>query len=172
MTGRPSTFTQEQADVICDRLVSGRSLRSICADADMPQCSTVMKWLERFPAFAEQYARARELQADTIFDEILHIADETAHAQSSDDIQAARLRIDARKWMAGKLRPKKYSDKIDHTLSGPDGQPIQVAHANVGDLARTLRAAATGKLAETVVPSILIAPAPQDRGADAADDLL
>src|SRR5688572_25435291 len=74
--GRPSTFTQETADAICLRLATGESLRSICADEQMPGQSTVYQWLNANEAFVEQYTRAREAQADTIFDEILDIADD------------------------------------------------------------------------------------------------
>ncbi|MFX3756332.1 hypothetical protein ACJBQH_10410, partial [Streptococcus suis] len=62
-------------DVICERIVEGQSLREIVRDPVMPASSTVFKWLSQFPSFAEQYTRAREAQADTIFDEILDIAD-------------------------------------------------------------------------------------------------
>ena len=69
-------FSQEMADTICERIANGESLRSICDPDDMPAASTVCLWLSKNPRFAEQYARAREAQADTIFDEILDIADD------------------------------------------------------------------------------------------------
>lgn len=120
---RALEFTQEVADIICERIADGQSLRSICTDEEMPSTSTVCKWLGRLPDFAEQYARAREAQADTLFDEILTIADDGSNDTYLDDegnqrteqdvIARSRLRVDARKWMAGKLRPKKYGEKLD-----------------------------------------------------------
>ncbi len=120
-----SSFTQETADAICEALADGKSLRSICAADDMPHTSTVCRWLadEKNSAFREQYARAREAQADAIFDEILDIADETESDTkigkdgeeicNNEWISRSRLRIDARKWMAGKLQPKKYGEKLE-----------------------------------------------------------
>lgn len=110
MTGRPSSFTQDTADAICERLADGESLRKICRDPAMPSTSTVCKWLGKNADFAEQYARARELQADALFDEVLDIADKGPTAL--EDTNDRRLQVDARKWMAGKLKGK-YSDKAD-----------------------------------------------------------
>jgi hypothetical protein len=99
----------------------------------MPCTTTVCKWLNDFPEFAAQYARAREAQADAIFDEILDIADDGSNdwmerrredgsvdeVFNHEHVTRSKLRIDARKWMAGKLRPKVYGDKLD--LSSSDG---------------------------------------------------
>lgn len=105
-------YSKQWADMICEMLINGASLRAICLSEDMPALSTVMKWLGNEPEFAEQYARARELQQDTYADEITHIAD------TEPDPQRARVRIDARKWHASKLAPRKYGDKIETVHSG------------------------------------------------------
>lgn len=113
--GRPSSFTQDTADTICERLATGESLRTICKDDAMPDQRTVFRWLadEERELFRQQYARARELQADALFDEILDLAD-----GGTADVQRDRLSVDARKWMAGKLQPRKYGDKVEHQHSG------------------------------------------------------
>ena len=147
-TGRPSSFTQAIADEICERLADGESLRSICNAEHMPSKATVFRWLadDRYTIFRDQYARARECQADAIFDEILDIADtpmlgekrktlpdgkeEVTHG---DMIEHRRLRVDARKWMAGKLRPKKYGDLHKFEHSGPDGEPLTVVVERASD---------------------------------------
>jgi len=129
-------YTQELADTICARLADGESLRSICSDDSMPAMSTVMGWLARnaHAGFVEQYTRAREAQADAIFDECLDIADDGRNdwmerrdedggnlgwKENGEAMQRSRLRIDTRKWMAGKLRPKVYGDRqiIDNNHS-------------------------------------------------------
>lgn len=122
--GRPSDFTDELADKICAELSNARSLRSICLDEDMPCQTTVFKWLRENADFAQQYARAREAQADAIFDEMLDIADDGANdfmgadeKYNGDAVARSKLRVDTRKWMAGKLAPKKYGEK---TLLGSD----------------------------------------------------
>lgn len=137
---RPCEFTQEVADEICERIADGESLRSICSEDRMPNKSTVFKWLGAFSAFSDQYARARETQADTLFDEVLLIADDGRNdwmerngAESpgwqlnGEHLQRSRLRVDARKWMAGKLRPKKYGEKITQEHTGEDGGPLVVS---------------------------------------------
>lgn len=111
--GRPSDFTEELALKICDLLSDGTSLRKICAKAEMPAKITVLKWLATKPEFAAQYNAAREMQADSIFDEIKDIADDRKL-----DAQDKRVRIDARKWIAGKMRPKKYGDRSEVDLTG------------------------------------------------------
>lgn len=130
-------FSQEVFDAICERIADGESLRSICSDEGMPTKSNVFRWLTGNQERADQYARAREAQADALFDDVLSIADDARNdwmeAHGDDDvgyrvngenIQRSRLRIDARKWMAGKLRPKVYGEKLSHEHSGPDGEPI------------------------------------------------
>lgn len=127
MAGK-TTFTQDKADAICERIADGQSLRTICADEGMPSTSTVCKWLAEQPSFSEQYARARELQADALFDEILEIADDGSNdwmerknadnqsigwRENGEALRRSALRVDARKWMAGKLKPKKYGDKLE-----------------------------------------------------------
>ena len=134
--GRPSKFSQALAGEICDRLSKGESLRAICsgdeqtADGFMPHRATVMRWLESNEAFREQYARAREAQADHFVDEIIEIADSpnaTTNPQTGEvearDPQRDRLRVDARKWVASRLAPKKYGDRIDHTSSDGSMSP-------------------------------------------------
>jgi hypothetical protein len=112
--GRPSTYTEETTSTICERLAAGESLRRICLEQEMPDQTTVYKWVMRHEAFAQQYARARLLQADTLFDEVLDISDGLmpVEDEAERDVARDRLRIDTRKWIAGKLRPQKYNDKL------------------------------------------------------------
>ena len=75
--GRPPLFTIELGDEICNRIADGKSLRAICDEGDMPDKATVFRWLsaEQHKDFRNQYARARDVQADVIFDEMLDITD-------------------------------------------------------------------------------------------------
>ena len=112
--GRPTLYSLEIALEICDRIADGESLVKICS---------VYEWLLRYKEFADIYARAREDQADTLADEIHAISDELPQ-QIVDDkgktrydsayVQWQKNRVDARKWVAAKLKPKKYSDRIAH----------------------------------------------------------
>jgi hypothetical protein len=132
----PMPFTEEIADKICELLAEPLSLRKICDMEGMPSKTTVLKWLDQHPEFARQYARAREAQADAMIDDTLDIAD-----NKSLDPQDRRVRIDTRKWLAGKLRPKKYGEKI---LLGEDADnPLQKPEATIDvfKLAEQLREA-------------------------------
>lgn len=103
---------QSIKDRVCLEITEGKSLRSICEADDMPSAETIRVWLIEDGDFSAQYTRAREEQADFYADEIIDIAD------TAKDANLARLQIDARKWKASKLQPKKYGDKIDLNHSG------------------------------------------------------
>ena len=108
----------------------GESARQICRDDSMPALSTLMKWVTDADkiAFSEQYARARDCQADFYADEIVDIADELAEDADSNAIQRARLRVDSRKWKVARMSPRKYGDKqqVDHVSSDFSMQPTTV----------------------------------------------
>jgi hypothetical protein len=136
--GRPSEYTQEVADAICAELAEGKSLRSVCKAESMPCIRTVFTWMRTYPEFLQQYARAKEESADALTDEMLDIADDTARdfaegengpVFNSEHVQRSRLRVDTRKWIASKLKPKKYGDKI--AVGGADDLPaMRVVLAN------------------------------------------
>jgi hypothetical protein len=128
--GRPTDYNQEIADKICEAISDGMSLREICKADDMPCKATVFRWLGLHKEFSDQYARAREEQAEALADDIVAIADNAGNPLLIDDVPLlkdgepvmyadasavahARLKVDARKWVASKLKPKKYGDKLD-----------------------------------------------------------
>jgi hypothetical protein len=104
----------------------------------MPDQRTIYRWLEAHEQFRQQYARAREIQADTLFDEMLDIADDARNdwmkrnhgeddpgwVANGEHIQRSRLRIESRKWMAGKLKPKVYGEKIEHEVGSDPNKPL------------------------------------------------
>ena len=133
--GRPSTYTEEMGNLICDKLTEGVSLRKLCAQPEFPTASTVYVWLDRFPEFAERYARAREAATEDMLEDILEIAD---HPEL--DPQEKRVRIDTRKWAMGKLRPKKYGDKQTHEIGNKEGETLKI-ESNAENAALTLKLA-------------------------------
>lgn len=123
---RPTKYTNELADKICDAIASSnRGLSHICEEDGMPGRSTIHRWLTENESFRDKYTRAREDQADFLADELLKIADEElkttteysggegSGVTTQDNVQRSRLMIETRKWMAMKLKPKKYGDKLD-----------------------------------------------------------
>ena len=118
--GRPSTYTEETANRICDKLTEGISLRKLCMQDDFPTASTVYVWLDRNPEFAERYARAREAATEDMLEEIFEIAD-----NPEIDVQDKRVRIDTRKWAMGKLKPKKYGEKQTVEVGNKEGETFK-----------------------------------------------
>lgn len=122
MVGRPSDYNDAIAEHICSEIASGRSLRSVCRDDGMPDKATVFRWLSKHETFRDQYARAQEDRTAALAEDIIEIADEG----NAEDVQRARLRIDARKWLMSKMAPKKYGDKITAEHTGEGGGPVEM----------------------------------------------
>lgn len=120
----------EIINTICDRISKGESLRSVLRSENMPSLSNFFAWIDNNKDFQNQYARATELRAETIFEDILNISDSTdndiielpdgSKVTNHHAINRDRLRVDSRKWMLAKMMPKKYGEKldIDHTTKG------------------------------------------------------
>ena len=137
--GRPSIYNQELAAKICERLIYGEGLRAICRDDAMPALSTVVDWVKDKPEFSAQYARARELQAELMLDDILEIADDSSRDTidtplgkivDHDVIQRARLKVDTRKWAMGKMS-RKFNDKVIQEHTGANGAALQPPVFNI-----------------------------------------
>jgi hypothetical protein len=110
---------------ICERIAKGETLAQICAERGQLCRETVMTHVMLDPELADIYARARSSQADALFEQILSIAAKATPAEAN----LARVRIDALKWVASKLAPRKYGDRIEVEQSG--GQPNLVVQ--IGD---------------------------------------
>lgn len=130
-TGRPSKFDAKLAEKICEQIATtSKSLKTICKGKDMPSTVTVYAWLgnEKYKNFLNLYASAREAQGHLLAEEIIGIADDSTgdttvnkqgeNVVDGEFVQRSRLKIDARKWLASKLAPKKYGDKIQTEHSG------------------------------------------------------
>ena len=129
--GRPTLLTSEMADAICDRLIEGESLSSICRDEAMPAKSAVFRWIATDPSFKGPI-HARE-------DRGLHCCGRRFYYHrgrcqkrldgiarphnpgwkaNGEHIQRSRLRVETRKWMLSKLLPHLYGDKSSVELNG------------------------------------------------------
>ena len=105
--GRPTDYTDELGDLICEGVSRKTPLARLCDENDcLPTPRTVYKWLRTHKAFVHNYTRAKEDQADFLVDEALTIADD-ASIEPADK----RIRVDTRKWVASRFNAKKYSDK-------------------------------------------------------------
>lgn len=137
-------ITDEHIKSICDRLVEGRSLRSICRDDDMPfSAAAVRQWIARNheSALAAQYYRSRDLGLDEMAEELLEVADDGTNdfterlnrdgssyvALDKEHVARSRLRCDTRKWYLSKLAPRRYGDRIQTDVTSSDGSLKQLS---------------------------------------------
>lgn len=131
-TGRPSEYSEEVALRICERMVEGESLRSICRDLEMPGLTTVFRWKDAHEGFRKRYAHAREMQAEVLAEEIIEIADTPRigvrrkmtprgpEYVEIDMVERSRLMVDSRKWAASKILPKRYGEPSQRTGESSD----------------------------------------------------
>lgn len=127
--GRPTIYNNELARLICERIATHEmGLQRLCNKYDdMPDKTTINEWRYKYPEFSHQYAQAKMMQAELFADEIIDIADDGSNdwmesydlengcegwRANGEHIQRSRLRIDSRKWIASKLAPKIYGEKV------------------------------------------------------------
>jgi hypothetical protein len=137
--GRSTDYTPELGFQICERMVEGNTLKKICLEPDMPDRSTIFRWLAKHPEFLAHYKIAIELHADWWADYVQQIADdpsgdyvETESGKLTanwENVQRSRLRVDTIKWRCAKLHPKKYSER--YQMSGPNEQPLASEQAKI-----------------------------------------
>lgn len=127
--GRPSLYDAAIAASICElTATSAKSLSTITKEVGVKYW-TIVGWLRNNEEFSQLYARAKEDQADFLAEEIIEIADDASQdviqvdlgdgvvveKENKEFANRSKIRIDARKWIASKLKPKKYGDKIEHS---------------------------------------------------------
>jgi hypothetical protein len=110
--GRPSSYTPAIADELCQWIQSGKSLQAWCKHSGTP-ASTVYRWMREYESFRKSYAQAHEDRADTLVEDMLEIADTVAGASMPAEVMAAKLRIETRQWIAERMRPDKYGQRIE-----------------------------------------------------------
>lgn len=129
MTGRPTSYTPEIAASICQLVAEGGNLDRIAQEEAMPSKTTIYSWLKTHETFANEYAQARTMRADSRSDRI----DDYGRQLIAGDITAeqARVLIDIEKWQAGKENPKKFGDRVALNHGGQEGENPIKADATV-----------------------------------------
>jgi hypothetical protein len=120
------TYSPEMAEKFCAEIIEGHSLRTICRMEGMPSKPTIMRWLRKHQEFKEIYDRACIERAEAYAEEIIEIADDGSNdwMESNDPdnpgwrfngehVQRSKLRLEARKWICAKMKPKKYGEKVE-----------------------------------------------------------
>ena len=148
--GRPTDYSPQVDSRICKLIVEGKSLRTICKMPGMPVLGTIFVWLTKHEDFKEHYARARELQAEIYADEIVELSDNPLIGKKvtkgkrgnrnvnetvvGDNVERSKLQVDARKWVAVKLLPKKYGvekegiarkDRLNEVIEAMKAGPVK-----------------------------------------------
>lgn len=134
-------YSEELAKTICGRLAAGEPLTRICREEGMPEYGTVMDWLfSKKSGFVEMYEKAREQQAHFMAESIVDISDDgqndymerigpdgqsLGYFINGEHVQRSRLRVDARKWVAAKLLPRRYGERNTTEITGPNDGPIK-----------------------------------------------
>jgi len=154
--GRPSEYTDEKADAICELLARGWSLKRVIEqgnneeeykDIGFPSIATVFKWMRENEEFLKNYARAKQESADAMAEEILDISDDGRNDRYTDEmgrertdhdvIARSRLRVDTRKFLMAKMKPKRYGDKLDLTS---DGERIEMTPLVISEIKKRTNA--------------------------------
>jgi hypothetical protein len=134
--GRPTLYCEALVDNLCQRIAQGRSLRSICKDDDMPTVVTIWRWLQINEEFCNRYAKAKECATEAMVDEMLDIADDASNdwmqvrlksgeiktILNNEHVLRSRLRVDTRKWIAERLKPKRFGTSVN--LGSDPSRPI------------------------------------------------
>ena len=131
--GRPSKYTPELGTKICTRIACGESMRRVSRTEGMPSLETMFSWLRKHSEFLDQYTIAKQESADVYAEEIIDIADDGTNdwmekearegnapgwTLNKEHIMRSRLRVESRKWLMMKLKPKKYGEKTHTEHSG------------------------------------------------------
>lgn len=149
MTARRN-YDEAIAAKICDMIAEGLSLDQIAARPGYPPRRTVRDWLSAHPDFEKKYEIARREWTDSLVDQIVEISDSVSGCTDNAQVQAARLACDNRKWIASKLLPTRYGDRVTQELVGANGadlipretDPSRIAMILLGILQRSRQRAA------------------------------
>jgi len=138
--GRPTRYTPELAAKVCAQVAAGVTMKTLCVPEDMPSRASVYVWLGKYPDFLDSYARAKVEAADALVEEILDIADDgrndwmevydkegdcVGYRVNGEHVQRSRLRVDTRKWVASKLNPRKYGEKVEMNHDVKEGGTLE-----------------------------------------------
>jgi hypothetical protein len=118
--GRPVVYGIDNPcwQKLCEQISEGKSLSTAIKSEGMPSYQLVMLMLRNNPEFRTMYEKAVESRADRLAEEIIELADQQIPdglegPMASAWVQQKRMQVDARKWVASKLKPKTYGDRID-----------------------------------------------------------
>ena len=159
--GRPSKYTKQIAESICEQLSEGIPLREICRQDGMPAWRTIYDWMRQDEALSTAIAHARDLGYDSLAEECLDIADDANNdwmertdkdgrslgwVVNGEHVQRSKLRIETRLKLLAKFNPKKYGESVTH--KGDAENPLEVGTTMLDAFVKKLELKAQAKNAE------------------------
>lgn len=132
--GRPTDYTEELADEICDTIAtSANGIPTLCKrNPHWPDMRTIFRWRRYNDSFCQKYMKAKQDQIEVLMDETIEIADDTSNdyvengegkiVANNELVNRSRLRIDTRKFLATKLAPRIYGDSL--LSKNPEAQSL------------------------------------------------
>lgn len=119
-------YSATVARIICAMIADGQSIRTICADPEMPAMGTIFRWVNDHEDFALMYATARDMQADACIEDIIRLEDLVERKAISE--KAANVSIRSKQWRAERTAPRKYSITQKMNISGHNDGPIKTEY--------------------------------------------
>jgi hypothetical protein len=143
--GRPVKWPQDHPvwGEIVYRVSAGKSLSTVLRDPDLPSWPMFYAMMEQDPKLRQAYDKAVQDRADRMADEILELSDMEMPeglegAMASAWVQQKRMQVDARKWIASKLKPRTYGDRIDVAVTDTRISVIDALEAAQSRVAKQL----------------------------------
>jgi hypothetical protein len=144
--GRPTLYSDEIKERICELVADGKSLRDICKDKTLPSRRTVQTWLEKNEEFRRAYEVALFCFAEDTAREVLEIIDDSSkdYVDTSKDGEIPVLRFDQeavarskarcaeRKWYLGKLLPHRWGENGGGMIQAIQG-PASAKEKDLGE---------------------------------------
>lgn len=134
-------LTAELKEEIVQRLAAGELLKNIVNDERMPSYFTVHREEERDPEFGADMRSARRVCASVLVDEVLEISDDAREDYKADGsinyeiVARSKMRADNRKWVASKLDPARFSEKVQTDITS-GGEKIEAKDVSPLESAR------------------------------------
>jgi hypothetical protein len=136
-------FQDEQFALVCERMAEGETLSAICKEADTPSRATFLRWVKNDTGRTKAYQLARQAQADFYFDQIKDLAFDSSNDTVVNErgtavcnhewVARTRVKVDSLKWIASKLDPVKFGDRMPEAIAAKEmdaEQQQQIADQN------------------------------------------
>ena len=116
-----TAYDNALAELILDRMAEGEALDKICSTPQFPPRRIVRRWLATVPEFYAKFMQARDLQAESLQDQMISIEQDLILGKI--DPKAANAALNSMQFRIQRLCPKRWGNKVEHAMhisSDPD----------------------------------------------------